>query len=282
MTPTTPADSAENAASPSLLVERSRPGVVQVTLNRPEALNALTAEMIDNLHDLLVEIREDSSVRAVILTGAGRAFCAGLDLRGYGVPRAGEEDEGVPQAGMRNQQHLTSLAEAFTSLRAPVIAAVNGPAVGGGLALSLFSDIRIAVPTATFHAAFIRRGFSNCDMGVSWLLPRLIGFSRAADLLLTGGTLDAAESERIGLISQIVDTDALLSVAHERATKIASHTPFGVWMTKETLWSNLEIPSLRAGLELENRTQILTTFTNDQREAVNAFLQKREPEYRNQ
>lgn len=261
--------------------ERPRPGVLLVRLNRPEALNAMNTDLIEALHGVLAEVRTDSEVRALVLTGNGKAFCAGLDLRGYGTPPGAAEGEGRPQAGLRVQQHIASLVEAFRGVRAPVIAAVNGAAAGGGMALALMADIRIMADTAALHASFIKRGLSNCDIGVSWLLPRMIGFSRAAQILLTGRSVDAAEAERIGIVSSVESAERLLDVALDTAEVIAGNSPFGVWMTKEVMWSNLEVPSLRAAIDLENRTQILSAMTKDHREAVHSFLEKRPPVYCN-
>ncbi|KAA9156767.1 enoyl-CoA hydratase/isomerase family protein [Amycolatopsis acidicola] len=263
-------------------VEEARPGILVLRLNRPDKLNAMTARLIEGLHEFLDSIREDSKVRAVVLTGAGRAFSAGFDFRGYGTPSDAPEDgEGRLQAGMRIQQQIADLGDAFRRVRAPIIGAINGAAAGGGMALALFCDVRLAGSSAAFHASFIKRGLGGCDIGVSWLLPRIIGFSRASDLLLTGGTVTADEAERIGLVSTVVDDGKLLDAALDRASMIAENSPFGVWMTKEVLWSNLETPSFRSAVEMENRTQVLTTLTKDHREAVAAFLEKRPPEYQN-
>ncbi|MGV0834338.1 enoyl-CoA hydratase/isomerase family protein [Mycolicibacterium thermoresistibile] len=267
---------------PLIEVTEPRPGILQLQLNRPDALNAMNAELIEALHEVLREIRDDSRIRAVVLTGAGRAFCAGLDLRGYGTPPGAPEDgEGRAQAGLRVQKHIAELSEALRRVRAPIIAAVNGAAAGGGMALALLCDIRLAGTSAAFHPSFIKRGLSNCDIGVSWVLPRMIGFSRAADLLLTARTVDAEEAERIGIVSAVVPDDKLIETALDRASAIAENTPFGVWMTKEVLWANLETTNLRGGVELENRTQILAANTKDHREAVTAFLEKRPPNYQN-
>ncbi len=262
--------------------ERPRPGILLIRMNRPEALNAMNAELIEALHGVLAEVRHDSEVRAIVLTGNGRAFCAGLDLRGYGTPPGAAEGEGRPQAGLRVQQHIAGLVEAFRGARPPVIAAINGAAAGGGMALALMSDIRIIADNAALHASFIQRGLSNCDIGVSWLLPRMIGFARAAQILLTGRSVAAEEAERIGLVSSVEPADRLLDAALDTAEVIARNSPFGVWMTKEAMWSNLETPSLRAAIDLENRTQILAAMTRDHREAVHSFLEKRPPVYRNQ
>ena len=264
-----------------VLVDQPAPGVTRLTLNRPDQLNALSAELVEELHGALARIRDDSSVRAVILTGAGRAFCAGIDLRGYGYPPGYAEGEGRIQLGLRVQKHIATLVDAFRSVRAPVIAAVNGAAAGGGMSLALMCDIRIAAEGAQFHAAYIRRGQSNCDIGLSWLLPRMIGFSRASQIMLTGRTVDAAEAERIGLVSSVETVDALPDVAMDTAGQIAAHSPFGVWMTKEVMWSNLEVPGMRAAIDLENRTQILAAMTKDHREAVVSFFEKRPAEFHN-
>ncbi|WP_439032248.1 enoyl-CoA hydratase/isomerase family protein [Gordonia terrae] len=267
--------------SESIVIERPRPGVLLIRLDRPDALNALNAELVESLHEVFAEVRSDSETRAVVLTGSGRAFCAGIDLRGYGTPPGAREGEGRAQAGMRVQQHIASLVEAFRGARPPVIAAVNGAAAGGGMALALMADVRIMSETASMHASFINRGQSSCDIGVSWLLPRMIGFSRAAEIMLTGRPVDAAECERVGIVSAVVPGDDLLDRALDTAENIARNSPFGVWMTKEVMWSNLEAPSLRAAMDLENRTQILAAMTRDHREAVQSFLEKRPPVYRN-
>jgi enoyl-CoA hydratase len=157
---------------------------------------------------------------------------------------------------------------------------VNGAAAGGGLALALASDIRIAATSARFNVAFVRIGLSGCDIGVSWLLPRLIGASRAYELMLTGRFVDAEEALRIGLVVRVADDEALLDAAFETADLILANSPFGVHMTKEVMWSQLEIGSLAAGIDLENRTQLLASTTGDMQEAMAAFLEKRPPNYR--
>ncbi|WP_224389545.1 enoyl-CoA hydratase/isomerase family protein [Pseudonocardia sp. ICBG1293] len=264
-----------------VLTDRPEPGILRITLKRPGALNAMSAELIEALHDELRAVQEDSGVRAIVLTGAGRAFCAGLDLRGYGDPPGSPAEEGRSQAGMRVQQHISSLGETFRRVRAPIIGAVNGAAVGGGMALAVFCDIRLMARSAILQASFIRRGLGGTDIGLSWLLPRMVGFARATDLILTGRTVDADEAERIGLVAAVVDDDALQEAALERARLIAGHSPFGVWMSKEVLWTNQETGSFQAAVELENRSQILTALTKDHREAVEAFLEKRPPVFRN-
>ncbi|NBP54755.1 MAG: enoyl-CoA hydratase/isomerase family protein, partial [Actinobacteria bacterium] len=174
-------------------------GIALVTLNRPDKLNAMTSELVEMLHDTLDELADDASVRVVVLTGAGRGFCAGLDLGGYGVA-PGRKQPGKVEASFATQKHIASLIPHMRSIPQPIIAAVNGPAAGGGFALVLGSDIRIASTDAKFNAAFIRIGLSACDIGTSWLLPRLVGAARAQELMLTGRIFDASEAERIGLV----------------------------------------------------------------------------------
>ncbi len=161
-----------------------------------------------------------------------------------------------------------------------MIAAVNGAAAGGGLALALASDVRIAAASARFNVAFVRIGLSGCDIGVSWLLPRLVGASRAFELLLTGRLIDAAEADHIGLVTRVVPDEDLLESALETARAICGNSPMGVRMTKEVMWSQLEIGSLQAGIDLENRTQILTSYTEDHDEASAAFRERRAPAFR--
>lgn len=256
-------------------------GVRVLTLDRPDRLNAMSAEMIVDLHRAIDDAALDEGCRVVVLTGAGRGFCAGLDLKERPSARPGVADAS-PQSRMNVQQAIASLVPKLRGLRQPVIAAVNGPASGGGLALALASDIRIAAASAKFNAAFVRIGLSGCDIGVSWLLPRLIGASRSHELLLTGRLVDAAEADRIGLVSRVVPDGEVLDAALATAADITANSPMGVWMTKEVAWSQLEVGSLQAGIDLENRTQIMTTFTRDHHEQVTAFLEKRPARYANE
>ena len=191
----------------------------------------------------------------------------------------GTEGEGKVQAGMATQQLIASLVPKVRSLRQPVIAAVNGAASGGGLALALASDVRLAGASARFNVAFVRLGLSGCDIGVSWLLPRLIGASRAFELMLTGRLIDADEAERLGLVSRVVRDGSVVDAALDVADEIKANSPTGVWMTKEVMWSQLEVGSLQAGIDLENRTQIMTSMSDDMQEAVQAFLEKRPPRF---
>jgi enoyl-CoA hydratase len=252
-------------------------GITLLTLDRPERLNAMSRDLVDDLHKELATAADDRECRVVVLTGAGRGFCAGLDLKETG-DIAADVGEGPP-AGMRAQQQIASLVTQLRGLTKPVIAAVNGPATGGGLALALACDVRVAAESARFNVAFIRVGLSGCDIGVSYLLPRLVGASRAFELMLTGRMVEAAEADRIGLVSRIVPDGQVVDAALETAELIRANSPFGVWMTKEVMWSNLEAGSLQAAIDLENRTQLLASHTGDMGEALAAFLEKRPPRF---
>jgi enoyl-CoA hydratase len=257
--------------------ESIQEGITLLTLDRPERLNAMSRELVHDLHEALDAVDDDRECRVAILTGAGRGFCAGLDLKETGDIAA--EAGGGPAAGMRSQQEIASLVTQLRGLSKPVIAAVNGPATGGGLALALACDVRVAADSARFNVAFIRVGLSGCDIGVSYLLPRLVGASRAFELMLTGRMVEAAEADRIGLVSRVVPDGQVVDTALETAELIRANSPFGVWMTKEVMWSNLEAGSLQAAIDLENRTQLLSSHTGDMREALAAFLEKRPPNF---
>lgn len=261
-----------------LLVEEPAQKIRRLTLNRPDQLNAMTAELCGALHAELRRIAADRSVRAVIVTAAGRAFCAGVDLRGYGAA-PGNDGSDEPRERLINQEHMSRAILGIRALPQPVIAAVNGPAAGFGLALALACDIRYAAPQALFRAAFVNIGLSNCDMATSWLLPRLIGASRAHEMMLTGRRVDAQEALRIGLLADVVDGEALPARALETAEQIAALAPWGVRLTKQGMWTALEIPSEQAAIEYEDRQQIMATFSRGVPEAAGAFLEKRPAEF---
>jgi len=261
-----------------LLIDQPAPHVRRVTLNRPGQLNAATSKLLGELHERLAAIATDRSCRAVILTGAGRGFCAGLDLHGYG-DAPGNDGTDAARDRLGNQQHMSTLMLALRALPQPVIAAVNGPAAGFGLALALACDIRFAAREAVFRAAFINIGVSNCDMRTSWLLPRLIGASRAHELMLTGRRVDAEEALSIGLVADVVDGAGLAARALTAAEQIAALAPWGVQLTKRGMWTALEIPSEQAAIEYEDRQQIMSTFGAAPPEAIAAFLEKRPADF---
>jgi enoyl-CoA hydratase/carnithine racemase len=264
--------------SDPLLVDEPSAHVRRLTLNRPEQLNAMTSELCEALHEELRRIAIDRSCRAVILTGAGRGFCAGLDLSGYGAA-PGNDGSDESRDRLANQEHMSRLILELRALPQPVIAAVNGPAAGFGMALALGSDIRYAAPEAVFRVAFINIGVSNCDMGTSWLLPRLIGASRSHELMLTGRRVDAEEALRIGLVADVVGEGGLAARAVQGAEQIAALAPWGVRLTKQGMWTALEIPSEQAAVEYEDRQQIMATFGRAVPEAIGAFLEKRPAEF---
>jgi enoyl-CoA hydratase/carnithine racemase len=258
--------------------ERPREKVALLRLNRPDELNAMTAELCGSLHSELDRLADDRTCRAIVITGNGRGFCAGLDLHGYGqAPGNDGTDDARDRLG--NQEHMSRLILKLRETPQPIIAAVNGPAAGFGLALTLGCDIRYAAESAVFRAAFINIGVSNCDMLTSWLLPRLVGASRSHELMLTGRRVDAAEAERIGLVAAVLTGDALLGHALDAAEQIATWAPWGVRLTKQGMWTALEIPSARAAAEYEDRQQIMATHGVALREAVAAFLEKRPADF---
>lgn len=253
-------------------IDRPRDGIGVITLDRPDRLNALSWPMVDEYLDLMRSLAEDTELRVVVITGAGRGFCAGLDIKQRDDALGGGDD--VPTV-YRRQEKIGELAKSLRRLPQPVIAAVNGAAAGGGFAIALASDLRLCSPEASFHASFVRIGLSAGDAGVSYLLPRIIGLGRASEVMLTGGTVAADEAERIGLVNRVVARDELLDAALDLAERITGNSPFGVWMTKQVLERNVDAPGLDAAVELENRTQALATRTDDMAEALAAFREKR-------
>jgi enoyl-CoA hydratase len=265
-----------------VLVDRSRAdGVALVTLNRPHHLNALTSPMLDEIFATFESLSRDPTCRVVILTGAGRGFCAGDDLQDYRPPEWVPTDIGDAQSQMMQQKHLATLVPRMRNMPQPIVAAVNGAAAGAGYVLAMGSDLRLAGESALFVDAFVKIGATGCEMGLSWLLQRIVGATRAAELVLTGRRVDGAEAARIGLVLDTVPDDQLLDRAFALAGQIVENTPFGAWMGKATLWSNLEISSLEAAIDLEARTQILTLTTEDAKEQLRAFREKRSPRYEN-
>lgn len=245
----------------TLILERPSEGVVVVRLNRPERLNAINATLQAELTAVLTDFTTDRSVHAVVLTGAGRGFCAGIDMRDFG-PDVPEADAPALDR-MRFQEGMAALAQAVRALPQPVIAAVNGPCVGAGFALCLAADIRICSAAASFGNAAILLGLSGAEMGMSYHLPRIVGTSVAADWMLTGRTVSAIEADRRGLVSELVEPDRLSERAAELAALIANLAPLGVELTKRALQVNTDAANLSAALELENRNQVITHATEE-------------------
>lgn len=265
---------ADPATAP-LLIER-RGAVDWVTLNRPERLNALDETLTHALGDYFEGLRDDDSCRVVVLRGAGRGFCAGADLSSD-LTRSVLED-GIGTA-MRVQRALRNVMLAMRRCPQPIVSLLHGAAVGGGFVLALASDIRLATPDVRMNAAFIKIGLGGCDVGVSYLLPRLIGASAAYELLLTGRDLGADRALRLGLVSEIVERDALEAVAAAYIEPMLATAPLGLAFTKDVLNVNLDAPSFEAAIALEDRNQVLLSQSADFREGVSAFNEKRRPQF---
>lgn len=255
-------------------------GVLQVTLNDPEQYNSLTPAMVDGLLDVFAGIRHSRDIGAVVLTGAGRGFCGGANMTGTGGTVDRSEGRGPVGFIHEYQEFLMDMVLAIHESPHPVLAAVHGAAVGGGLAIAQHCDLRIAADDAFFAAHFIRVGLSSCDLGTSYWLPRLVGPTMAAELMLTGRRVPAAEAKEIGLVNRVVSRDELLPTAIDLASQILENSEYGVRMTKVGMWANLDAPSLRHAMQLENRTQVLGTFTGNMTEAGLAFREKRAPEWK--
>lgn len=245
----------------TLIVDRPQPGVVVLQLNRPKQLNAINEVMRDELVHTLAEIGSDAAANVVVLTGNGRGFCSGIDVRNFAAQTLEASAPAIER--MRFQEAMAALPQALRELPQPVIAAVNGPCVGAGFALCLASDIRICSTAATFGNGAILLGLSGAEMGMSYHLPRIVGTSVAADWMMTGRTVSAAEADRRGLVSELVEPDALDSRALELACAIAELPPFGTQLTKRALQVNTDAAGLGAALELENRNQVLSHATDE-------------------
>ena len=256
----------------TLFIERPRDGVALVQLNRPEKLNAINEVLLHELKDACATFASDDTIRTVVLTGAGRGFCSGIDLRDFGPSMLDATDPAIER--LRFQEAMASLPQALRALPQPIVAAVNGPAVGGGLALCLAADVRICSASATFGNAAIAIGLSGAEMGMSYFLPRIVGTSIAADWMLTGRTVGAEEAHRHGLVSELVDDNRLLDRALELAEQIAANSPLGVQMTKRALQVNTDAPDLFSAIELENRNQVITHATEEAAAARERWTKK--------
>ena len=260
-----------------VLVEHPRPHVALITLNRPERMNSMAFDVMVPLKEVLENIAYDNSVRVVVLTGAGKGFSSGADHKSAGsVPHV--QDLTRPTYALRSMQILDDVILALRRLHQPVIAAVNGAAIGGGLCLALAADIRVASQGAYFRAAGINNGLTASELGLSYLLPRAIGSSRAFEIMLTGRDVDAQEAERVGLVSRQVPDDQLLETCYDMAERIAAFSRPGVELTKRTLWSGLDAASLEGHMQAEGLGQLFVRLlTGNFEEAVAARAEKRPP-----
>ena len=263
-----------------VVVEHPRPHIALVTLNRPERMNAMAFDVMRPLRDRLEAISHDNGVRTVVLTGAGRGFSSGADQTSAGSPG---DVEGLtrPSIALRAMEMLDTVVLALRRMHQPVISAVNGPAVGGGLCLALATDIRIAARGAYFRAAGINNGLTASELGLSYLLPRAIGSSRAFEIMLTGRDVTADEAERIGLVSRCVPSEKLLDECLDLAERMARFSRPGIELTKRTLWSGLDASSLESHMQAEGLGQLLIRLLTDNfEEATAARKEGREPTFR--
>lgn len=245
-----------------------------LTLNRPDSLNALSRQMVNELRDFFWKLGDDAQTRVLIIRGAGRAFCAGLDLK-EASGSGGDAQSGSVQGGLRGQRHISEIVMLMRRAPQPILAAVRGAASGGGFAIALAADVRVAAESARMNAAFIRLGLSACDVGVSYFLPRIVGASVASELLLTGDFIDAARAERTGLVSRVVPDDRLDDCARTLAQAMLRNSPIALRLTKECLKHSIDAGSLEQAIAMEDRNQVLTASTRDFREGIAAFLGKR-------
>ncbi|HJR24715.1 MAG TPA: enoyl-CoA hydratase-related protein [Acidimicrobiales bacterium] len=264
--------------APFVLVDRPRPHVAVVTLHRPDRLNAMSIELVSELQAAFDGLAEDNDTWVVVLTGSGRAFSSGLDLKDHGVvPNIDGLQVGrIAQKAMR---HYSRLVPTMRRLPQPVIAAVQGPAYGGGMCLALGADLRFAGSSATFNSTGIVNGLTSTELGVSWLLPRLIGVARSNDLLLTGRVVDATEALAMGLVSRVLPDAELLEACLDVGEAMCRYSPYGLAMTKDVIWANLEVGSLEAAIELEDRNQLMLGFTENLPTAIRAFDEGTVPVY---
>ncbi len=263
----------------TIRVERTD-GVDWLTLNRPEALNAINTQMVTDLRHYFGQMMEDTDSRVIVMAGEGRAFCAGLDIKQVGVEnRVDAEGHRPVGQGWGFQGYLAEVYIRMRRCPQPIVSLVQGPACGGGFAFVLASDIRIAAQSARMNAAFIRIGLSACDMGTSYFLPRLVGTSIASELMLTGRFINAERALATGLVSEVVADGELKSAAEPYLEEMLTTSPMGLRLTKEGLNMAIDAGSLEAAMAIENRNQILCAGTDDAKEGMRAFVEKRNPVY---
>jgi enoyl-CoA hydratase/carnithine racemase len=250
-----------------------RGAVDWVTLDRPDQLNALNIGLIDALHGYFTDLSQNSETRVVVLRGAGRAFCAGLDL--------GMESDGDPDVAQRFalQRRIVEIVMKMRYCPQAIVSLVHGPACGGGFAMALASDIRIAGESARMNAAFIRIGLSACDIGISYFLPRLVGASVATELMMTGDFIHADRALQVGLVSRVVPDDQMETAAEPIIDSMLTTSPLGLRLTKECLRMAIDAPSLESAIAMEDRNQVITSGMPEFAEGVAAFFEKRRPAY---
>lgn len=261
-------------------IETPRPGIALVTLDRPERMNAMAFDVMVPLREALEELSFDNSVRVVVLTGAGEGFCSGADLvdPGY-LPIF--DGLTVPGISRRAMKVLEDVICSLRDMHQPVIAAINGPAIGGGFCLAMATDIRIAAEGAYFRAAGINNGLTAAELGLSFTLPRAIGSSRAFEIMLSGRDVDALEAASIGLVSRSVPREALLEHCYALADRIIGFSQLGVELTKQMLWAGLEAGSMHSHMNHEGHAQLFVRMTTRNfEEAIKARRDKRKPDFK--
>ena len=258
-------------------VTTPHPHVALVTLNRPERMNAMAFDVMIPFRDRLREIGSDNDIRVVVMTGAGHGFCSGADLEDPGtIPNV--DGLTLPTLALRSMELLDDVISTIRRLHQPVIAAINGPAIGGGFCLALSADIRIAADSAYFRAAGINNGLTAAELGISFLLPRSVGQSRASEIMLTGRDVSAEEADRIGLVSSVVTGDALLPTCYETAARIIGWSRPGIELTKRQLWNSLDASSLQTHMDAEGTAQLFIRITTQNfEESIRARREKRAP-----
>lgn len=260
---------------PQSFLYNLREGVATITLNRPERLNALTFEVYRELSDTFMALRDEDSVRVVVITGAGRAFCSGGDVHDIIGKLFSRDVEGL----LEFTRMTCELVRNIRSLTKPVISSLNGTTAGAGACIALASDIRIASEAAKIAFLFVKVGLSGADMGAAYLLPRVVGLAKATELLYTGDFISAHEAERIGLYNLVVPSEALESATTEFAVRLASGPSFALAKTKEMLNRELDM-NLDVALECEAQAQAICMQHPDYREAYESFVEKREPHFK--
>ncbi|WP_315837234.1 enoyl-CoA hydratase/isomerase family protein [Bradyrhizobium prioriisuperbiae] len=263
-----------------LLVEHVD-GVDRVTLNRPDSLNALDTQMVDALNVYFAGLARNHDTRVVVLKGAGRAFCAGLDLKEAMSRRPADAPPASVAESLDHQRHIADIVLLMRRCPQPIIALVQGAASGGGFALALAADIRIAAKSARMNCAFIRLGLGGCDIGTSYFLPRLVGVSVASELILTGRFIGAERALAVGLVSELVEDGELEAAAQPYVEAMLAASPLGLRLSKECLNMSVDAGSIEAVIAMEDRNQVLTSRSEDFKEGIRAFLEKRKPVYRN-
>ncbi|MFK4651837.1 enoyl-CoA hydratase/carnithine racemase [Bradyrhizobium japonicum] len=268
----------ERHMSQPLLIEHND-GVDTVTLNRPENLNALDPALIDALNVYFQGLQRNRDTRVVVLRGAGKNFCAGLDLKAAMARRAGQQELPGVTESLDSQRRIADIVMLMRRCPQPIIGLVQGAAAGGGFALALASDIRIATKSARMNCAFIKLGLGGCDIGTSYFLPRLVGVSVASELILTGRFIGAERALAVGLVSEVVDEDKLDAAAAPYVDAMMTASPVGLRLSKECLNMSVDAGSLETVIAIEDRNQVLCSRSEEFSEGIRAFLEKRKPVY---